>query len=69
MTNADKVRQMTDKELWCWVCDLGIVCMCDYNPARCKNYVKCRECWKDWLAEEADCSDMADGSKKQGDER
>lgn len=63
MTNADKVRQMTDKELWRWLCDLGIVCMCDYNPARCKNYVKCRECWKDWLAEEAYESEKQGGLK------
>lgn len=58
MTNEDKIRQMTDEELLDWLdglhLDYDILCMCDYDPARCKNYVGCRECWKDWLAEEAD---------------
>ena len=58
MKNADKIRQMSDEELLEWLdglhLDYDIMCMCDYDPARCKNYVKCRECWKDWLAEDAD---------------
>lgn len=57
MTNADKVRQMTDEELWYWLDDLGNVCMCGYysgDRARCDNYKSCRDCWLDWLAEEAD---------------
>ncbi len=46
-------------------------CM-DYGVERCDDYETCRECWKDWLAEDADgvdCSDGSDESKKQGDER
>lgn len=72
MTNADKVRQMTDEELWYWLDDLGNVCMCWYysvDRARCDNYKSCRDCWLDWLAEEADRADGSDGadeSKKQG---
>lgn len=65
MTNADKIRQMTDEELLEWLDCMSCVCM-DYALERCKDYVTCRECWKDWLAEDAD---GADGSKKQGDER
>lgn len=59
MTNADKVRQMTDEELWNWLDYLGIACMCGcyHDLARCKNYVKCRVCWMAWLAEDADGAD------------
>ena len=63
MTNAEWIRAMSDEELMGWLCDVG-ACMVDHCVDN-----RCCECWKDWLAEEADCSDMADGSKKQGDER
>lgn len=53
MTNADKIRHMTDEELWNWLEDLGNVCMCGHDPARCKKYV-CSVCWWEWLGEEAD---------------
>ena len=52
MTNADKVRQMTDEELLEWLCDVG-ACMVDNNSPHCGDN-RCRECWKDWLAEDAD---------------
>ena len=76
MTNADKVRQMTDEELLEWLRMLkwldgltcacmewlrmpkwldGLTCACmDYDHWRCDDYEDCRTCWKDWLAEEAD---------------
>ena len=75
MTNAERIRTMTEEELWVWLDDLGNVCVHGYyngDHARCKKYISCRECWKDWLVEEADgadCSDGSDESKKQGDER
>lgn len=62
MTNADKVRQMTDEELleWLrmlkWLDCMSCVCM-DYALERCKDYVTCRECWKDWLADGSDGAD------------
>ena len=48
MTNADKIRQMTDEELLEWVAGLSNACM-DYDIERCGDYKTCRECWKDRL--------------------
>ena len=62
MTNADKIRKMSDKELLEWVDGLSNACM-DYDIERCDDYETCRECWKDWLAEEADRADGADEDK------
>ena len=59
MTNGDLIRMMNDEELW--------MCVCGYyngDHARCKNYANCRECWIDWLGEEADGLDESDESKK-----
>lgn len=68
MTNADKIRKMSNGELAELMTDnLDVVCMCDYDPARCKNYVDCRDCWMAWLGEEADGADGVD--KKLGDGR
>lgn len=64
MTNAERIRQMTDEELLEWLCDVG-ACMVGNNSPHCGDN-RCCECWKDWLADEADCSDRADESKKQG---
>lgn len=51
MTNADKIRQMTDEELLEWVVDkVDFVCMA-YGTERCRKCESCRSCWKDWLAE------------------
>lgn len=46
ITNADKIRQMTDEELLEWVDGLSNACM-DYDIERCDDYETCRECWKD----------------------
>ncbi len=71
MTNAERIRAMSDEELLEWIEELDFACMGD-KIRRCKKYKRCCECWKDWLAEDADgvdCSDGSDESKKQGDER
>ena len=52
MTNADKIRQMSDEELMEWL--INHECKCGYDRAHCNNYVSCYACWKGWLAEEAD---------------
>ena len=55
MTNGDKIRQMGDEGLAELMNDvLGNVCMFGIYHDLCDNYKSCRECWKDWLAEEAD---------------
>lgn len=56
MTNGDKIRQMTDKELLEWLDSIGNACMSD-DIERCDNYETCRECWKDWLTDGADGAD------------
>lgn len=53
MTNAERIRAMSDEELLEWLDKTGCARM-PYDR------------WRAWLAEEAD---GADGSKKQGDER
>ena len=49
-TNADRIRSMTDEELAGWLRDFGD---CDGLNRRCKGFWKCKECWLDWLKEEA----------------
>ena len=68
MTNAERIRTMTDEELLEWLDSIGNACMTD-DIERCDDYETCRECWKDWLGEEADGLDESDESKKQGDGR
>ena len=48
MTNAEWIRAMSDEELMGWLCDVG-ACMVDHCVDN-----RCCECWKDWLAEDAD---------------
>lgn len=62
MTNADRIRAMTDEELANWLYDLignapevypwiGGVPDCNMN---CNGTTKtCRECWLEWLRKEA----------------
>lgn len=70
MTNANKIRQMTDENLAC------ILGMLPFTPPgrSCRKMFKepcilqgmtCNQCWLEWLkmdADGADCSDGADGS-------
>jgi hypothetical protein len=46
MTNADRIRQMTDEELarWAWAIQSGIICADLYTT----------EDWLNWLKKEAD---------------
>lgn len=49
MTNADKLRSMSDEELADWFVSLGgEVC-----PFVGDCQLSCRQCWLDWLREEA----------------
>ena len=53
MTNADRIRVMTDEELAAWLSDMHDAVTCpnggaiDCNPS-------CKRCWLDWLKEEVD---------------
>ena len=49
MTNADKIRNMTDEEL----CDYMAESICD-SVDICTNGKQCRECRLEWLKQEAD---------------
>lgn len=48
LTNADRIRQMTDEEL----CDFMAESICD-NVDVCINDTPCRECRLAWLKQEA----------------
>lgn len=52
MTNADRIRQMTDEEL----CDFMAESICD-NVDICRNDTPCRECRLAWLKQEAENND------------
>lgn len=66
MTNAERIRAMSDEELLEWLEGLSCAGM-DDALERCKGYETCRECWMAWLAEDADGADGVD--KKQGNGR
>ena len=60
MTNADRIRAMTDEELAEWgatlpCCppgpDLAELC---FPQNVCENIHQMRKCWLDWLKQEAD---------------
>lgn len=54
MTNADRIRQMTDEEL----CDFMAESICD-SVDICMNDTPCRECRLAWLKQEVS-EDAAD---------
>lgn len=66
MTNAERIRQMTDENL---ACILGILpftppgrsCRKMFNEPCILQGITCNQCWLEWLKKEADCSDGADG--------
>ena len=66
MTNAERIRTMTDEELLQFLYGMPNSCM-DDDIERCDDYEDCRTCWGAWLKKEADCSDGADGSKNKED--
>lgn len=52
MTNADRIRSMTDEELATWIAERKETC----PPIKfygC-SFKTCGECWLDWLKEEAE---------------
>lgn len=57
ITNADKIRQMTDEELATWFSERPRNCPLPYAKdgflkGRCK--MGCGNCWLDWLKQEAE---------------
>lgn len=51
MTNADKIRAMTDEELAGW---FSIYCCRNKTyDAHCMEFKNCEACWLDWLKQEA----------------
>lgn len=57
MTNADRIRAMTDEKLAKWLD--GMITNCDNNDIPCrlfcyKTALSCRECWYEWLKQEVD---------------
>ena len=53
ITNADRIRSMTDEELADW---LGIYCNGNTKPGEicAKDIGSCEECWLDWLRQEVE---------------
>ena len=48
MTNADRIRSMTDEELARWLSDMHDSVTCpNYGDYDC--HASCRICWLDWL--------------------
>ena len=51
MTNADRIRRMTDEELAEF---FGTESICDnIDSSKCKNDKDCKECQLEWLKQEA----------------
>lgn len=48
MTNADKIRAMTDEELAKYMSDHNFNC----PPTDCPGYDDCSECWVGWLKQD-----------------
>ena len=46
MTNADRIRFMSDEELAKWLASLA-TCPNPYPEWKCRK--TCRECWVEWL--------------------
>ena len=51
MTNADRIRNMTDEELGKLLNEFGH-CPLSRIEDDCRSYDRCRDCWIDWLKEE-----------------
>ena len=52
MTNADKIRQMSDEEL---AEILSILASCRKCPVQCKGgFSRCDDFWLDWLQQEVE---------------
>jgi len=53
MTNADRIRAMTDEELAFFFFHYGD-CTIIEKPENCTSSKSCVDCWLDWLKQEAD---------------
>jgi hypothetical protein len=55
VTNADRIRAMTDEELAVWMSarDIDLDPKCPPTGPLCVNYNDCASCWLAWLKEEA----------------
>ncbi len=49
MTNADKIRAMTDEEMTKFFVDLPDAC-----PPNKRCFGNCSDCWLDWLKQEVE---------------
>ena len=56
MTNADRIRSMTDEELGKLLNEFGH-CPLSRIEDDCRSYDRCRDCWIDWLKEDAEEDD------------
>ena len=57
MTNADKIRQMSDEELAQHLFDVSnYACPPgkEFTTVFCGKYPDCKECWLDWLKQEVE---------------
>ena len=52
MTNADRIRAMTDEELADYFSELS--CWPNAGREDCRGMANCMDCWLDWLKQEAD---------------
>lgn len=54
ISNADRVRSMTDEELLAFLNERN-ACLRPYlrTETECRKYDKCEKCWLDWLKREA----------------
>lgn len=53
MTNGDKIRQFTDKELVRFLDDYSVISQfCPSYKSNCNGETDCKHCWLKWLQEE-----------------
>ena len=53
MTNGDKIRKLTDKELVRFLDDYGVILQfCPSEDVDCNGETNCKRCWIKWIQEE-----------------
>lgn len=52
ITNADRIRSMSDEELAQWLLSQG--CKAHNTDEWCKKQRNCQACWLEWLKQECD---------------
>ena len=53
ITNADRLRAMTDEELAAWLSHHSMACVQGKRPCPEDCVGGCEQCWLDWLKQEA----------------